>query len=193
MAFLLIMITATLLGGVCGILHDQLTYGISEEYYTKFKFVQFGLENWGLGTNIGTTATPEISLSQPRFGVALVGFLATWWVGLFIGIILGLVGFIHHNGKKMCKVTVKAFVITILITVMIGIIGLAYGNLFLLSHQPSWYFPENLIDKNHFIMVGSMHNFSYFGSLFGLLIGSLFSIKQKNNEVEKSNYRNSEK
>lgn len=41
--FLLIIILPTIIAGFYGILHDQLTYTISSEYFTKFKFYQFGL------------------------------------------------------------------------------------------------------------------------------------------------------
>ncbi len=53
-AFLLILLVAPLLGGIYGILHDQLTYTLSEEYYTKFKFIQFGIIHWDIAENIGT-------------------------------------------------------------------------------------------------------------------------------------------
>ena len=81
-ALILLLIIAPILGGVYGIVHDQITYTISNEYYSKFKFIQFGLDNWGMGENIGTENTPEIKLNNPRIGAAIVGFLATWWVGM---------------------------------------------------------------------------------------------------------------
>lgn len=64
------MIAATACGGVLaglyGIVHDQLTYSIGPEYFTKLKFEQFRWANLGL---------------PPRVLVAEIGFLATWWVG----------------------------------------------------------------------------------------------------------------
>jgi hypothetical protein len=44
----LLAVAACLLAGVYGILHDQLTYTISPEYNTKFKFYQFGLLDEGM-------------------------------------------------------------------------------------------------------------------------------------------------
>ena len=178
-ALILILIIAPILGGVYGVIHDQVTYSISEEYYTKFKFIQFGLENWGLGENIGTILNPEIKLDNPRFGASIIGVLATWWVGMIIGIILGLVGLIHRNGKMMFKTTMKALFITVGVALLTGITGLGYGKLFLIENKPNWYLPETLIDLDSFIMVGSMHNFSYLGGLIGLIIGILYSVKQK--------------
>jgi len=184
-ALILILIIAPILGGIYGILHDQITYSISNEYYTKFKFIQFGLENWGLGQNIGTENNAEIILKSPRFGASIVGTLATWWVGMIIGIILGLVGLIHKNGKNMFRTTMKAFLLTTGIALLTGIIGLGYGKLFLTENRPNWNLPENLIDFDNFIMVGSMHNFSYLGGLIGLIIGIIYSAKQiKNNATQ---------
>lgn len=182
-ALILILIIAPILGGIYGIIHDQITYSISSEYYSKFKFIQFGLENWGLGENIGTEINPEILLNNPRFGASIVGALATWWVGMIIGIILGLVGLIHENGKKMFKTTMKAFLLTIGIALLTGIIGLGYGKIFLTGNPPNWYLPKNLTNIDSFIMVGSMHNFSYLGGLIGLVIGIIYSIRQRRNNA----------
>ena len=59
-----------MVAGIYGILHDQLTYSISHEYFTKLKFKQFEYADIGLGD---------------RFFVGTIGFLATWLVGFFIG------------------------------------------------------------------------------------------------------------
>ena len=178
-ALILILIIAPILGGIYGVIHDQITYSISEEYYTKFKFIQFGLENWGLGQNIGTENAPEIILDNPRFGAAIIGTLATWWVVLIIGVLLGLIGLIHNNGKEMFYTTIKAIALTTGIALLTGLAGLIYGKIFLVANPPNWFLPSNLIEKGNFIMVGSMHNFSYLGGLIGLICGVIFSIRQK--------------
>ena len=86
---------APLIGGLYGILHDQLTYTISPEYYTKFKFYQFGLMDIG----------NEAIFPNTRIEVSAVGFMATWWMGLPIGLILGLVGLVHKDNKQMFRST----------------------------------------------------------------------------------------
>jgi hypothetical protein len=55
-----------LIAGPYGVAHDQVTYSISPEYFTRLKFQQFEYANFGF---------------PPRFFVAEIGFLATWWVG----------------------------------------------------------------------------------------------------------------
>ncbi|NRT16655.1 hypothetical protein HNP99_003026 [Flavobacterium sp. 28A] len=178
-ALLLILIIAPLLGGFYGMIHDQITYSVSSEYYTKFKFIQFGIDSWGMAQNIGTDMNPEIQLDNPRLGAAIVGFLATWWVGMIIGLFLGFLGLIHKNGKVMFIVTIKAFCLTIAIALITGIVGLGFGKLFINDNLADWNLPENVLDVNHFIMVGSMHNFSYLGGLIGLVFAVIYSVKQK--------------
>ena len=164
---LLIVLISPIIGGGYGILHDQLTYTISHEYYTKFKFHQFGLMLF------------ENEAVNPRILVSIVGFMATWWMGLPIGFILGLVGLRHQNHKRMFVVTMKAVIITIIVTFITGLVGLTYGKLYLVRTGVSWYLPDNLIDIDNFISVGSMHNFSYLGGLLGLIAGIIYSVKQR--------------
>ena len=168
LTLILIIAIAPIIGGLYGILHDQLTYTISPEYYTKFKFYQFGLMDMG----------NEAIFPNPRIEVSAVGFMATWWMGIPIGLILGLVGLIHKDHRQMLKVTMKAVLITVIVAFVTGLIGMAYGKLFLADKGVDWSLPENLIDTENFISVGSMHNFSYLGGLFGLIAGIIYSIKQ---------------
>lgn len=164
-----ILALTPLLGGIYGILHDQLTYTISHEYYTKFKFYQFGLMEAG----------SEANFPNPRIQVSVVGFLATWWMGLPIGLILGLTGLIHKDNKQMFRSTMKAIVLTIVVAFLTGLTGLFYGKIFLAEKGVDWWLPENLIDTKNFIAVGSMHNFSYLGGLFGLIAGIIYQVRQK--------------
>jgi hypothetical protein len=107
--------------------------------------------------------------------------MATWWMGLPIGLILGLVGLTHKDSRQMFRVTMTALCIAVLVAFATGLIGLAYGKLFLADTDVHWWLPENLIDKRNFIAVGSMHNFSYLGGLTGLIAGIIYSLRQKRN------------
>lgn len=103
--------------------------------------------------------------------------MATWWVGVFIGFIHGLVGFIHKSPKISVKIIFKASLITIIVALLTGFIGLAYGKWLINVDTLHWNFPDNLLDKPNFIAVGSMHNFSYLGGLIGLIVGVVYQIK----------------
>ena len=169
LTLILIIGITPIIGGLYGVLHDQLTFTISPEYYTKFKFYQFRLMDLG----------DEAIFSNPRIQVSAVGFMATWWMGLPIGLILGLVGLIHKDNKQMFRVTMKAIIVTIIVAFTTGLIGLAYGKFFLDDTGVNWWLPDNLIDVKNFIAVGSMHNFSYLGGLAGLITGVIYSVRQK--------------
>lgn len=164
---LIIIVLSPLIGGIYGGLHDQLTYTISPEYYTKFKFYQFGLAFDGT----------EAVFPYPRLQVFQVGFMATWWMGLPIGFILGLVGLGHENGKRMLSITMMAILLTMLVAFGVGLWGLLQGQSLCEQPQlPNWYFPENLVDYKHFIIVGSMHNYSYGGGVVGLIVGVFYQV-----------------
>ncbi|GAB0155799.1 hypothetical protein CHRYSEOSP005_10610 [Chryseobacterium sp. Alg-005] len=163
----LVAICASLLAGLYGIVHDQFTYSISPEYYNQFKFIQFRLDEEYYST---------------KEKVAIVGFSATWWFGLFLGFILGIFGLRHEDWKTMFKVSLSSIFVAVLITLIMGIIGLLYGN-FILSNQPKSEFrdrfiPSDLVDFKSFITVGTIHNFSYIGGILGLIFGVVNSYKK---------------
>lgn len=147
---------AILTAGIYGIIHDQITYSISPEYFTKFKYKQFGFEPEWFGGH--------------RQTVAAIGFLATWWMGLFIGIPLGLLSLIFPDHKSMSAILSKAISIVLVVTVLTAMLGLIYGRFYLTKTGVDWWLPDDLIDRSAFITVGSIHNFSYLGGGIGLLV-----------------------
>jgi hypothetical protein len=170
--FNLILFLSPLVAGLYGILHDQLTYTISPEYYTKFKFIQFGLIDKG----------EEALIADPRISVTCVGFLATWWTGIFVGLGHAIASLIHKDNKIMWRMACKGTLVTLLVTLLFGLLGLTYGKFYLTETGVNWWLPDNLIDKENFIAVGSMHNFSYLGGLFGLIAGIAHQLVQRRKE-----------
>ena len=177
---LLTLVITPLIAGCYGIIHDQFTYTISHEYFTKFKFYQFEFIESG----------SETVLPNPRLYVAIVGFFATWWVGLIIGIGYGLTGLIQRDHKLMFKTISVAILITLTIAATCGLIGLAYGWFHLSKVGVSWYLPPTLINKRSFIAVGSMHNFGYIGSLIVLISGMIYQVikASRNRAVRKATH-----
>lgn len=154
-----------LAAGLYGIVHDQITYSIAPEYFTKFKYDQFGFDPSWLGGH--------------RQTVAAIGFLATWWTGIFIGLGLGLTGLIFKDHKAMRRAIQKAILITFCFGVAMGLFGFLYGRFILTKTGVDWWLPDNLSDKNAFITVGSIHNFSYLGGLLGLIAGIYYLVRLK--------------
>jgi hypothetical protein len=165
LVFILLVFVAVLFAGIYGVIHDQITYTVSPEYYTKFKFHQFGLINSPL---------PD------RVRVAIVGFLASWWMGVPIGMLVGLLGFIHRGYRRMLDVSIRSFALVVVFTLTIGLLGLAYGFLKMSSIDRTayaeWFIPPDVVDLRRYICVGYMHNASYIGGALSILAAWIYHI-----------------
>lgn len=168
---MVMVVISSFIAGIYGIMNDQLSYTISPEYYTKFKFYQFRLvQAWG-----------DYVFEHPRKGAAVVGFKATWWMGCLIGFFLAFIGMFRYKGskKEIVKILVNAVFIVIVVTFVTGLIGLAYGYYFLADTGVSWRLPAGLLEVKNYIAVGSMHNFSYIGGFAGLLVAIIYIVIKK--------------
>jgi hypothetical protein len=70
------LVFACVIAGAYGAIHDQISYTVAPSYYHDFKFIQFAI-------------APEL---QNRLGASIVGWSATWWMGLVIGAPLYVAG-----------------------------------------------------------------------------------------------------
>src|SRR5690349_25000941 len=101
-----------LVAGCFGIVHDQVTYTISPEYFTRLKFDQF---HWA-----------ELGFPRRVF-VGEIGFLATWWVGFFAGWALARVTVAHVEPRAMFRIALPGFAIILGFTLAFAVAGFAYG------------------------------------------------------------------
>jgi hypothetical protein len=161
------IILATFIAGFYGALHDQITFSISSEYFTVFKFEQFGFLDWGNNC--------------PRMTTAIIGFMATWWMGFLIGLMQSLVGLIHKDYKLMFKYVMKSVFITLGITVCFEIVGGIVGLLNNENLIEFCCFPYDIKDRENFVIVGSIHNFAYIGGVIGALAGIIYQAKRRKN------------
>lgn len=168
--FPIIIIISIILASIYGLVHNQISYSISTEYFTKFKFEQFGFVEYGLDT--------------PRITAGLIGIWATIWFGFFIGLVNGFVGLFQPTSGIMWKSITGATIRTLFITIGFGIIGILVG-MFLISNL-NWKFPADLNNQKTFLIAGTMHNFSYLGGLIGLIYGIVYQLK-----IRKANLRGS--
>lgn len=156
---------AILLSGLYGIIHDQITYSISQEYFTKFKYQQFGFD--------------PVRFGGHRATVALIGFLASWWMGIFIGILLGLTGLIFHHHKIMRRAIINGIRVIFVTSILFAVIGFLWGKYYLIKTGVNWSLPDGLTDTNNFIIVGSIHNFSYLGAVAGILLAIIYMVRRR--------------
>jgi hypothetical protein len=169
---ILTIILTPFLAGIYGILHDQLSYTISPEYFTKFKFEQFGFVEYGF--------------ENKRATVAIIGLWATWWTGLIIGAICGIVGLIQPTSKIMRKSVFGAIIRTLGIAIGFGLLGILVGKFIVSGINTEWNIPKNVSDRNAFLTVGTMHNFSYIGGLIGLIFGTIYQVRLKKDVAQHS-------
>ena len=168
--FLLIVLVAIVIACLYGVGHDQLTYTISPEYYTKFKFIQFNLAD----------SIAAQHMTQPRSAVVMVGVKATWWLGFYIGVIIAGFSLLFRNRDRMFAAAVQSIGIILLVAVISGVIGGFYGRDILAKQGAGPWVPNNVLHRTDFITVGSIHNFSYLGAAIGLVAAIVFLlVKQR--------------
>jgi len=164
-AFLLLLLLAIAIAGAYGIVHNQISYTVSPEYFTKFKFEQFDLLD---------SALPE------RIRASIIGFHAASWMGIPIGLLVGAVGLVHPGARRMLRVSLWSFVLVAVFTLFVGLLGLAYGigqtASVDLQEYRGWYVPSGVEDLRGFLCAGYMHNSSYLGGGLGILVGWTFHL-----------------
>jgi cytosine/uracil/thiamine/allantoin permease len=109
-------------------------------------------------------------------------------MGLFIGIVIGLLGLIFKDHIGMRRSIIGAIKNVFITAIVFAIIGFLWGKYHLTATGVDWWMPDDLIDKNNFIVVGSIHNFSYMGGIAGLLIAMAYMIR-KNILIKKAEQR----
>jgi hypothetical protein len=162
--FALFVGAAMLTAGVFGAVHDQISYSVSNEYFTKFKFVQFHLLD---------SVLPE------RLRVAIVGFLASWWMGIPLGILTGIAGFIYPSAGRMSRGLALSLPLICAFVLLAALAGLIYGvvqtSTLNLSNYRGWFMPIELEFPRRFICAGYMHNSAYIGGAAAIPASWLFN------------------
>lgn len=146
--------------GLYGIVHDQITYTISAEYFTRLKFEQFAYADFGLA---------------PRGFVAVIGFLATWWVGFFSGWFLARVLLPSVSGSVAVAAFVRCFAWIIVCALAAGLTGGLMASAGIYDH-PGWEVAAHFLavtDVPAFVKVAFIHNGGYLGGLIGLILAIL--------------------
>ena len=154
---------AAIIAAVYGIIHDQVTYSISPEYFTKMKFLQFHYADFGFSR---------------RIFVAEVGVLATWWVGLVGGWLMARIVVSAIEGTR--RFTYMARGIAIMFAIAIAgslagyILGLRRINDPNMDNWIDYRMALGIGDLKGFVRVAYIHNASYIGGLLGLVAALIY-------------------
>jgi hypothetical protein len=155
---LLFGLAGALVAGLYGVLHDQWTYSIAPEYFTRLKFQQFHY----------------LSRDQPtRLLVAEIGFLASWWVGFFSAWFMGRLTVPHApvpTAARRCAAGVLAIVLTAMTAAFLAswLAPTTVSDPRLSNWSPILR-AHRVTDAVAFVRVAYIHNASYLGGLVGLL------------------------
>jgi hypothetical protein len=151
--------------GLFGVIHDQLSYTVSPEYFTKFKFIQFRLRDSRL---------PE------RVRAAKVGYLASWWMGIPLGLLCGAAGLIQRSPQLMMQALLWSLPVIVAFTLTVALAGLGFGywrtQTIDVANYRRWFIPPDVKDLRRFLCVGYMHNAAYLGGAISILVAWLFHL-----------------
>jgi hypothetical protein len=161
--FISFLFVSVLTAALFGAVHDQISFTVSHEYFTRFKFIQFRLLDWPL---------PD------RLRVAVVGILASWWMGLPLGVLCGIPGFFQRTPALMARALAWSLLLAVIVTFTTAILGLLYGWLqtenIVVSNYRGWYLPVGLTDLRSFLCAGYMHNSAYLGGAVSVPVVWIF-------------------
>lgn len=170
----------SMIAGIYGVIHDQVTYTLGPEYFTCFKFDQFFY----------------LDPSQPtRVLVGEIGFLATWWVGMFSGWFLGRLTIPHEPLPVAARHSLVGVMIIVAMALLFGAIAstLPVADI----NDPSmdgWRQTLEgmpVTDPSAFLRVGNIHNASYFGGLVGLITALIWVRRRRTSSTDQPSIKTS--
>ncbi len=146
---------ACLAAGLFGMIHNQVSYTLGPEYFHKYKFIQFGV----------------IQDFPPRLAASMVGWQASWWMGLVIGVPLFLLALPAPDRASYARLCRIGFVTVIGTVLVLDAVAIAAGYAFLsVDILPPRFTGRVLTDPLAFARAGFLHDASYLGGLVGLCI-----------------------
>jgi hypothetical protein len=162
-AMLAYAVMGAFLAGGYGVVHDQITYSISPEYFTRLKFLQFRYADFGL---------------PPRVFAAEIGFLASWWVGFIAGWFLARVAVPLSPPRASRAYCFRGFGIVFACALAASLAGFGLGILRCqnadFSGWQTFAAGRGIVDLPHFVRVAYMHNASHLGGLIGLVLALVY-------------------
>lgn len=155
---LLFGLAGAVIAGAYGVLHDQMTFTVGPEYFTKFKVYQFEYHD---------------DPGPARWVAAKIGFQASWWVGFFAGWFLARLAVPRVPLPVAARLCARGVLGMLAVTLVSGGIAWATVSWRLDEAALSWWTEAvrgfNITDVRAFAEVGYIHEGSYLGALVGLI------------------------
>lgn len=149
----------TLISCLYGILHDQITYTISSEFYNLVRF-----------------PTQNIASDAARWGALQIAVINSWKIGFIISLIVAVTGLIHFNNRKIIRFTLESFLLVVITAASITCLGIIVG----FFHQfDESRLAETIVQKSNFLLVQSIHNSTYIGGLIGMFVGIYWQFNRR--------------
>ena len=156
-----VVIFSCLIAGLYGALHDQISFTVSPDYFYRFKFEQFRV--------------PEAM--HGRLGAAWVGWQASWWMGVLLGLPLGAMALIMPSRRSYLFHYGMALLVVLATALAFGLCGLLYAKAYYTAGDfANFITPAGVADPDAFHHVGYMHGCSYDGGVAGLLAGLVYLV-----------------
>lgn len=154
------------IAGLYGVIHDQITYSISPEYFTHMKFEQFSWADFGF---------------PPRVFAGVIGWIASWWVGVFSAWFLARLTVPAWPPSEAWRITLGGFGTTFAGSALAAFIGAILGGSPQAVNQDWRDYADvlGISDVQAFVRTGYVHNGSYLGGVIGLVAACVAIVRLK--------------
>lgn len=154
-----------MLGGVYGSVHDQVTYSISPEYFTRLKFAQFHYLDFGF---------------SDRVLVAEIGFVSAGAMGLLAGWFLSRIALPKWDELVAVRKCLVDLCVVFLFAMLATPAGYVLGRVVFQDTEWLRSICQSLgvVERADFIAVACIHYASYAGGLLGLVVAFVMMRKQ---------------
>jgi hypothetical protein len=154
--FFLLLALAAVAAALFGALHNQISYSVGPDYFLSFKFVQFDIAE-------GTA---------PRLGAAQVGVLASWWMGVIVGLPAFLYGLVAvPTARTYLAAGIGGIGLVLVLSTFAAIAGLLGGMVAdTTGILASLLTPPAGVDPSDFLRAGFMHDATYLGGVLGAVL-----------------------
>lgn len=164
-AFLLLWLVAFFLAASYGVFNDIITANISEEFYLFKNFERYGIEKLYTGTTTSKWAL-----------VLLCGLWGGGRLGILPGFMFPALAWLNTKPSTMLRLTIRSYFLYMVISALVALGGVFVGFYMAKGYASghiTWDVPARVQHPDTFILVDSIHNFTYLGAFIGLM-ASLF-------------------